>query len=39
VDTVLTHTCSIKYMPVEVFAAGVRQSGVDTSTEECLELR
>ena len=36
VDIVLTHTCPIKYEPVEWFLSGLDQSTVDKSTEEWL---
>lgn len=36
VDIVLTHTCPIKYEPVEAFLPMVDQSTVDKSTEEWL---
>lgn len=37
VDTVLSHTCPMKYIPREVFLSGIDQSGVDNSTEEWLD--
>jgi len=36
VDYVLTHTCPLRYEPVEVFLDGVDQSTVDKTTEEWL---
>lgn len=36
VDIVLSHTCPIKYEPIEVFLPGLDQSTVDKSTEEWL---
>ena len=36
IDIVLSHTCPIKYEPVEVFLSGIDQSKVDKSTEEWL---
>lgn len=37
IDQVLTHTCPLKYTPVETFLPGVDQSKVDKSTEEWLD--
>jgi len=37
VDTILSHTCPLKYEPLEVFLSGVDQSKVDKSTEEWLD--
>ena len=37
VDVVFSHTCPLKYEPVEVFLPGVDQSTVDKSTEEWLD--
>lgn len=37
VDIVLTHTCPYKYLPREMFIAGIDQSTVDNSTEEFLD--
>lgn len=37
VDVVLTHTCPSKYIPTEMFLAGIDQSSVDASTEEFLQ--
>ena len=37
VDAVLSHTCPLKYEPVETFLKGIDQSGVDKSTEEWLD--
>ena len=37
VDVVLTHTCPLKYEPIEAFMSGVDQSKVDKSTETWLD--
>ena len=37
VDVVLSHTCPLKYTPVECFLPGIDQSTVDRSTEEWLD--
>jgi len=37
VDYVLSHTCPLKYMPVDLFLPNVDQSKVDKSTEEWLD--
>lgn len=37
VDIVLTHTCPMKYEPIEVFLPFIDQSEVDKSTEEWLD--
>lgn len=37
VDVVFSHTCPLKYEPIEVFIAGLDQSKVDKSTEEWLD--
>ena len=37
IDCVLSHTCPIKYEPVEMFIEGIEQSDVDKSTEEWLD--
>ena len=37
VDTVLTHTCPLKYEPVEAFLPMIDQSTVDNSTEAWLD--
>ena len=37
IDVVLSHTCPLKYEPVEVFMGGVDQSKVDKSTEKWLD--
>lgn len=37
VDTVLTHTCPLRFEPVEAFFASVDQSGVDKSMERWLD--
>lgn len=34
---ILSHTCPLKYEPVEVFLAGIDQSKVDKSTEQWLD--
>ena len=36
VDMVLSHTCPLKYEPIEVFIPGLDQSTVDKSTEKWL---
>ena len=36
VDIIISHTCPLKYEPVEVFLPGIDQSKVDKSTEEWL---
>ena len=36
-DIVLTHTCPLKYEPVEVFLSGINQSKVDKSMEHFLD--
>jgi len=36
IDTVLSHTCPMKYIPRETFMSGIDQSCVDNSTEEWL---
>ena len=36
IDTVLSHTCPLRYEPTEVFLSGLDQSTVDQSTEEWL---
>lgn len=36
VDIVLSHTCPLRYIPIEMFLPGVNQSKVDQSTEEWL---
>ena len=36
-DIVLSHTCPLKYEPVEVFIGGIDQSTVDKSTEQWLD--
>ena len=36
IDVVLSHTCPLRYEPVEMFLPGVDQSTVDASTEEWL---
>ena len=36
-DVVLTHTCPLKYEPVEVFLSGIDQSKVDKSMEHFLD--
>lgn len=37
IDIVLSHTCPLKYEPLEVFLRGLDQSTVDKSTEEWLD--
>lgn len=37
VDVVLTHTCPLKYEPIEVFLSCIDQSSVDKSTEKWLD--
>ena len=37
VDVVLSHTCPLKYEPIEVFLSGINQSSVDKSTEKWLD--
>lgn len=37
IDIVLSHTCPYKYLPREVFLAGIDQSTVDASTETWLD--
>lgn len=37
IDIVLSHTCPLKYEPVEVFLKGINQLQVDKSTEEWLD--
>ena len=36
-DVILSHTCPLKYIPVEAFKSGVDQSKVDNSTEKFLD--
>ena len=36
-DVILSHTCPLKYEPIETFLSGIDQSTVDTSTEEWLD--
>ncbi len=36
-DVILSHTCPLKYEPIECFLPGIDQSSVDTSTEEWLD--
>lgn len=38
VDVILSHTCPLKYEPVEVFLPGIDQSAVDKSTEQWLDV-
>ena len=38
IEVVLSHTCPLKYVPVEVFIPGIDQSQVDKSTEEWLDV-
>lgn len=37
IDVVLSHTCPLRYEPIEVFLPGIDQSTVDSSTEEWLD--
>lgn len=37
VDVILSHTCPLKYEPIEVFLGGIDQSTVDKTTEEWLD--
>ena len=37
VDAILSHTCPFKYIPTEMFLSGIKQSGVDQSTELWLD--
>jgi 3-oxoacid CoA-transferase subunit A len=37
VDVVFSHTCPLKYEPIEVFLPGIDQSKVDKSTEKWLD--
>lgn len=37
VDVIFSHTCPLKYIPVEVFLSCINQSTVDKSTEEWLD--
>lgn len=37
VDVILSHTCPLKYKPVEAFLPGIDQSKVDDSTEKWLD--
>ena len=37
IDVILSHTCPLKYEPIETFLPGIDQSTVDTSTEEWLD--
>lgn len=36
-DIILSHTCPLKYEPIEMFLPGIDQSTVDASTEEWLD--
>lgn len=36
-DVILSHTCPLKYEPIETFLPGIDQSTVDKSTEEWLD--
>lgn len=36
-DIILSHTCPLKYEPIEMFIPGIDQSKVDTTTEEWLD--
>ncbi len=37
VDVILSHTCPLKYEPIETFLGGIDQRSVDTSTEAWLD--
>lgn len=37
IDVILSHTCPLKYQPVDTFIPGIDQSTVDNSTEEWLD--
>lgn len=37
IDTVLSHTCPAKYVPIEAFLPGINQVAVDRSTEDWLD--
>ena len=37
VDVILSHTCPLKYEPLEMFLPGIDQSRVDRSTEQWLD--
>ena len=37
IDVVLSHTCPLKYEPIEVFISGIDQSTVDKTTEKWLD--
>ena len=37
VDIILSHTCPLKYEPIETFLGGIDQTQVDSSTEEWLD--
>lgn len=37
IDLILTHTCPLKYEPIEVFLSGINQNTVDKSTEIWLD--
>lgn len=37
IDTVFSHTCPEKYIPIEAFINGINQNDVDRSTEKWLE--
>ena len=37
VDIVFSHTCPLKYEPIEVFMDGINQAAVDKSTEQWLD--
>ena len=36
-DVILSHTCPLKYVPIEMFLPGIDQRKVDSSTEEWLD--
>ena len=37
VDIILSHTCPLKYEPIETFISSIDQTQVDSSTEEWLD--
>ena len=37
-DVILSHTCPLKYVPIEMFLPGIDQRKVDSSTEEWLDI-
>jgi len=38
IDTILSHTCPLKYIPTEAFIGGIDQNKVDNSMEKFLDL-